>query len=79
MRPLYDLSLSADKEVEGYYDDGMRVPDDIILLWSDDKLVPIIVDWVGSDHKGILAGEISVAIRSRASGTVVAAQAFITM
>lgn len=28
-----------DKEVEGYYDDGMRVPDDVILLWTDDKFV----------------------------------------
>lgn len=28
-----------DKEVLGYYDDGMRVPDDITLLWSDDKRV----------------------------------------
>ena len=27
----------ADKEVEGYYDDGMRVPDDVTLLWTDDK------------------------------------------
>ncbi|KAJ8507506.1 hypothetical protein ONZ45_g10131 [Pleurotus djamor] len=25
------------KEVEGYYEDGMRVPDDVILLWSDDN------------------------------------------
>ncbi|EJD06965.1 uncharacterized protein FOMMEDRAFT_102997 [Fomitiporia mediterranea MF3/22] len=25
------------KEVIGYYDDGMRVPDDISLLWSDDN------------------------------------------
>ncbi|KAM5532519.1 hypothetical protein V8D89_013806 [Ganoderma adspersum] len=25
------------KEVEGYYDDGMQVPDDVILLWSDDN------------------------------------------
>ncbi|KAI0772430.1 hypothetical protein BD413DRAFT_42662 [Trametes elegans] len=25
------------KEVEGYYDDGLRVPDDIILMWSDDN------------------------------------------
>ncbi|OCH83989.1 hypothetical protein OBBRIDRAFT_742368 [Obba rivulosa] len=24
------------QEVEGYYDDGMRVPDDITLLWTDD-------------------------------------------
>ena len=30
---------ATDKEVEGYYDDGMQVPDDVILLWSDDKLV----------------------------------------
>lgn len=26
-----------DKEVEGYYDDGLRVPDDVTLLWTDDK------------------------------------------
>ncbi|PPQ95886.1 hypothetical protein CVT25_000388 [Psilocybe cyanescens] len=25
------------KEVEGYYDDGMRVPDYVTLLWSDDN------------------------------------------
>ncbi|OBZ74822.1 hypothetical protein A0H81_05528 [Grifola frondosa] len=25
------------KEVEGYYEDGMRVPDDVILLWTDDN------------------------------------------
>ncbi|KAI0742887.1 hypothetical protein C8Q80DRAFT_1191287 [Daedaleopsis nitida] len=25
------------KEVEGYYDDGMQVPDDVVLLWSDDN------------------------------------------
>jgi len=25
------------KEVEGYYDDGLRVPGDITLLWSDDN------------------------------------------
>lgn len=30
---------TLDKEVLGYYDDGMRVPDDITLLWSDDKSV----------------------------------------
>lgn len=26
-----------DKEVLGYYDAGMQVPDDITLLWTDDK------------------------------------------
>jgi len=25
------------KEVQGYYDKGMRVPDDVTLLWSDDN------------------------------------------
>jgi hypothetical protein len=25
-----------DQEVEGYYDDGMRVPDYVTLLWADD-------------------------------------------
>lgn len=30
------LTAFADEEVEGFYDDGMRVPDDITLLWTDD-------------------------------------------
>jgi hypothetical protein len=30
-------AYNTDKEVEGFYDDGMRVPDDITLLWTDDK------------------------------------------
>jgi hypothetical protein len=25
------------KEVQGFYEEGMRVPDDVILLWSDDN------------------------------------------
>ena len=25
-----------DNEVEGYYEDGMRVPDHVTLLWTDD-------------------------------------------
>ncbi|KAI1787415.1 hypothetical protein LXA43DRAFT_713060 [Ganoderma leucocontextum] len=25
------------KEVEGYYDQGLKVPDDIVMLWSDDN------------------------------------------
>ncbi len=25
------------KEVQGYYENGMRVPDDVTLLWSDDN------------------------------------------
>ena len=25
------------KEVQQYYEEGMRVPDDVILLWSDDN------------------------------------------
>lgn len=29
--------MIIDKEVVGYYEDGMRVPDDVTLLWSDDK------------------------------------------
>ena len=31
-----------DKEVEGYYDDGMRVPDYVTLLWTDDKYVDVV-------------------------------------
>ena len=31
--------ILIDKEVLGYYDDGMQVPDDITLLFSDDKCV----------------------------------------
>ena len=34
-----DLTSPADQEVVGYYDDGMRVPDDVTLLWTDDKYV----------------------------------------
>lgn len=26
-----------DKEVQAYYEDGMRVPEDVTLLWADDK------------------------------------------
>ncbi|TFK71208.1 hypothetical protein BDN72DRAFT_870059 [Pluteus cervinus] len=38
----YDISTIPQlwtlyKEVEGYYDDGMRVPDYVTLLWSDDN------------------------------------------
>ena len=34
-----ELILSSDTDVLGYYDDGMRVPDDVTLLWADDKYV----------------------------------------
>ena len=27
------------QEVQGYYEQGMEVPEDITLLWSDDKYV----------------------------------------
>lgn len=32
-----ELMSYTDKEVQGYYEDGMRVPDDVVLLWTDDK------------------------------------------
>lgn len=32
----------TDKEVEGYYEDGMRVPDYVTLLWTDDKCVDVL-------------------------------------
>ena len=32
----------TDKEVEGYYEDGMRVPDYVTLLWTDDKYVDVL-------------------------------------
>ena len=35
----FPLLIYADKEVEGYYEDGMRVPDYVTLLWTDDKYV----------------------------------------
>lgn len=38
-----DLFSLLDKEVEGYYDDGMRVPDYVTLLWSDDKYVVVFL------------------------------------
>ena len=28
---------ALDKEVQQYYDEGMPVPDDVILMWTDDK------------------------------------------
>ena len=41
--PGFDVAscpnCGTDKEVEGFYDDGMRVEDDITLLWTDDKYV----------------------------------------
>ena len=36
---VHMLTGFADKEVQGYYDEGMRVPDDVILMWTDDKYV----------------------------------------
>ena len=36
------LLFYIDKEVEGYYDDGMRVPDYVTLLWTDDKYVDVL-------------------------------------
>lgn len=39
LEPMPSLTLSIDQEVLGYYVDGMRVPDDVTLLWADDTLV----------------------------------------
>ena len=42
------LSIHArwiDKEVQGYYEEGMTVPDDITLLWTDDKWVFAALDY----------------------------------
>ncbi|KAG6899848.1 hypothetical protein C0993_006271 [Termitomyces sp. T159_Od127] len=39
-QPLVVLILTGwvvDQEVEGYYDDGLQVPDYVTLLWTDDK------------------------------------------
>ncbi len=38
-RPLEDVPQvwTLYKEVQGYYEAGMRVPDDVTLLWSDDN------------------------------------------
>lgn len=38
-RPLSDVPQvwTLYKEVQGYYEKGMRVPDDVTLLWSDDN------------------------------------------
>ena len=33
------LQRSIVQEVQGYYEQGMEVPEDITLLWSDDKYV----------------------------------------
>lgn len=34
--------LGTDQEVLGYYEDGMRVPDDVTLVWTDDKCVSCV-------------------------------------
>ena len=39
---LWLFFIYKDKEVEGYYEDGMRVPDYVTLLWTDDKYVGVI-------------------------------------
>lgn len=35
------MTFYTDKEVEGYYRSGMRVPEDVTLLWPDDKYVTV--------------------------------------
>lgn len=35
-------SWLLDQEVEGYYDLGLRVPDDVTLLWTDDTYVSLL-------------------------------------
>ena len=33
------ITLLIDKEVLGYYEAGLQIPDDVTLLWTDDKYV----------------------------------------
>jgi hypothetical protein len=39
LRPfyLYPRLLTSQKEVGGYYQAGMKIPDDVTILWSDDN------------------------------------------
>lgn len=37
MAPTYPDQAYPDKEVEGYYEAGLQVPEDVTLLWTDDK------------------------------------------
>ena len=68
----------TDKEVEGYYEAGMRVPDDVVLLWSDDKYVS-----TSSPRAHFLisfeVGEMSVATLYPASATAPGALVFTTI
>jgi len=32
-----DYAITPDKEVEDYYRHGLKVPDHVTLMWSDDK------------------------------------------
>lgn len=53
---LIDAFGVVDKEVQGYYEEGMTVPDDITLLWTDDKYVLWFVSCDGGiadDHVGV--------------------------
>lgn len=78
---LIESSVHADKEVEGYYDQGLRVPDDITLMWTDDKFVEICspVVAVAVIDRDIIAGATSVATLFRANVTGLAVRACTTM
>lgn len=53
---FYADENSLDKEVEGYYDAGMQVPDYVTLLWADDKCVSLLdsCSWLTSQIAGAI-------------------------
>ena len=42
--PFALIFIILDSEVLMYYQDGMRVPDDVTLMWTDDKCVVWILN-----------------------------------
>jgi hypothetical protein len=65
---VHVLMPFLDKEVQGYYEDGMRVPDDVTLLWTDDKCVSFMLIYMPTLTDFFLTvGATSVATPSRLS------------
>lgn len=41
---------TVDSEVEGYYEEGLPVPDDVALMWTDDECAPFLPMKILSFH-----------------------------
>ncbi|KAF9074379.1 glycoside hydrolase family 115 protein [Rhodocollybia butyracea] len=55
------------EEVEGYYEEGLTVPDDVVLLWTDDEHVDMVASprdykWVTSTQLSKLYEQLSLCV-----------------